>query len=179
MTEQEASFNPSLAMRRAKVALHRNCPITKVVTLLATDPDIPKFIAPTPLAQIIYWQQKYGQEFWLWFIAPEEDCGKASLAKDLARDALISLLSVKLVEDGRLIVDPDTAKIVQKAAESVLNKGTPMIAIQNNTMGLPQAETPRGIKGKSQIQIQDRLKAIQQHVPATHDAVGYIEGEVL
>lgn len=176
----EATFDPSMMMRRAKVALHRNCPVMKVINLLPTDPDIAKYIAPTPLRQIILWQQKYGEEFWMWFITPEGDDGKESLAKDLARDTLISLLQIKLVDsDGRLCVDVDTAKLVQKAAESVLTKGTPMIAIQNNTVGVSQpTEVPRGLKGKTPMQISDRLKAITKHVPQQVEPVGYIEGEI-
>jgi hypothetical protein len=176
---QEATFNPTMTMRRAKVALHRSCPNSKVTTLLPTDPDIAKFISPTPLRQIIVWQNQYGEDFWLWFITPEDDDGKTSLAKDLARDVLIDILKIKLVdENGRLCVDPDTAKLVQKAAESVLTKGTPMIAIQNNTVGMPQQEIPRGLKNKSPLQIRERMNTITKHVPKSQEPVGYIEGEI-
>lgn len=168
----DTDFKITPAMLRCKANLHKSCPPALVSNLTAMDAALPKYIAPTPMVQLRKWHIDHGADFWEWLCTPIDQDGKALEARDAAYKCLMEILDLPLKTfTGE--VDVEVLKAKQKAIDTVLSKGVPMIAIQNNNSGGMPEMLPRGLKGQSPFQLEEKLSKIQKQLPPKT-----IEGEM-
>ena len=154
-------FKPTDLMYRTKSILHRACPPQRAVMLTPNEPNIHNLIRPTSLAQLYKWLETYGEEFWEWFITPPAVDGNELEARDKAYAALMEIFDLPgITEEGN--ANYANMKIKLEAAKLLLAQKNPLVAIQNN---VNEEGTPRGLRGKTTSQIEDRLHQLTKHMP--------------
>ena len=157
MTER---FKPTAAMFRVKATLHRSCPPSRAVTLTPADPSVMDLIRPTSWMQMRKWLDEYGEEFWSWLIIPSETDGNELEVREKAYASLREIF--ELPSEG---MDGEASlanlRLKLDAAKILLASKNPLVAIQNNNG--TDDHVPRGIKGKTTAQIEDRLAQLTKH----------------
>jgi hypothetical protein len=158
-------FKPTKPMQRAKAILHRSLQPELALKLDPTHPELPVFIRPTPLVQIRAWVNDYGDDFWFWFVTPQECDGNKMEAIDKAWEAIHEILNLQLC-DSFGIIDYDVMKAKQKAAEILLAKQGPMIAIQNNNNhSADNPKLPPGLARKTNYELEEMVKSKTRLIP--------------
>lgn len=157
-------FKPTLHMRRMKAALHRNCPPSKLQMLTPADKEIWRYIAPIRLQFLTDCLKTYGEEFWVWLLTPEEEDGKREMLIDTAKDVLDRVLQMELYDPLTGKPDVKLVRVIASVALELLRLGKeekPLVQVmQVNTQDIP-----KGIKGKTETELEDRLRTMLKHLP--------------
>lgn len=167
-------FKPTRPMQRAKAILHRNLEPESVLSLTADHPELPVFIRPTPLRRIREWVGECGDEFWEWFVTPPECDGNKLHTVERAWEVLQEIMNLE-IKDAFGIINVDVLKAKQKAAEVLLAKQTPMIAIQNNNNS-DSPKLPAGLARKTQHELEELVRSKTRYIPSGSKPQ-YLEGE--
>lgn len=159
MTER---FKPTAAMYRAKATLHRNCPPGRALKLTPAEGQIIELIRPTSFSQLQKWLSEYGEVFWEWLITPSEVDGNELEVREKAYEALREVFDLPSQNpEGETSLVNLRLKI--DAAKLLLATKNPLVAIQNNNGS--NEDLPRGLRGKTNSQIEERLAQLQKHTP--------------
>lgn len=157
MTER---FRPTAAMHRCRAVLHRSVPPERALTLTPAEPRVLEWIRPTSWAQLQKWLNEYGEEFWCWLITCPAIDGNDLEVRELAFETLREVFALPTTtEDGETALANLRLKL--DAAKILLASKNPLVAIQNNNGS--DEYVPRGLKGKTASQIEDRFAQLTKH----------------